>query len=84
MQALIEANLLSERSIVRLDKAAKRTQAEKKALVVIAREQGDPLYKKLVKVYKQKNEILDKLDSKYGTRAIARVRGNARKIDKED
>ena len=83
MQALIEANLLSERSIVRLDKAAKRTQAEKKALVVIAREQGDPLYKKLVKVYKQKNEILDKLDSKYGTRAIARVRGNAKKIDKE-
>ena len=78
---LISENLLSERSIVRLDKQAKRSQAEAKALIVIAREQNDPLYKKLVKVYKQKQAILAQLDSKYGSRAIARVRKNAGKMN---
>ena len=78
---LIAENLLSERSVVRLDKAAKRSQAEAKALVVIAREQNDPLYKKLVKCYKQKQAILAQLDAKYGSRAIARVRKNAGKMN---
>ena len=73
---LIESEMLSERSIVRLDKVAKRSLAEKKALIVIAKEKNDPLYRHLVKVYKRKREIIDKLDKKYGTQAISRVRKN--------
>jgi uncharacterized protein involved in exopolysaccharide biosynthesis len=74
---LISEQLLSERSIVRLDKKAKRSLAEKKAVIVLAREANDPLYRKLVKVYKAKSTLISKLVQKYGTRAKSRVRKNA-------
>lgn len=73
---LVSEQLLSERSVVRLDKQAKRSLAEKKAVIVIAKEQNDPEYKKLVKVYKQKRDIINKLVDKYGSRAASRVRKN--------
>lgn len=79
---LIESEMLSERSIVRLDKVAKRSLAEKKALIVIAKEKNDPLYRELVKVYKRKRKIIDKIDKKYGSQAIQRVRQNRRNMDK--
>jgi len=74
---LISEQILSERSIVRLDKYAKRSLAEKKAVIIIARENNDPLYKKLVTVYKMKKKLISKLVQKYGTRAKSRVRKNA-------
>jgi hypothetical protein len=74
---LISEQILSERSIVRLDKVAKRSLAEKKAVIVLAREANDPLYKKLVKIYKIKKGIIDQLVRKYGSRAKSRVRKNA-------
>lgn len=74
---LISEQLLSERSIVRLDKFAKRSLAEKKAVIVLAREANDPLYRKLVTVYKMKKKLISKLVMKYGSRAKSRVRKNA-------
>lgn len=74
---LISEQLLSEKSIIRLDKAAKKAHAKKKAVIVLAREAGDPLYKKLVTVYKQKRKIIARLVQKYGSRADQRVRKNA-------
>ena len=83
LNMLIESELLSERSIVRLDKVAKRSLAEKKALIVIAKEKNDPLYRQLVKVYKHKREIIDKIDKKYGSQAIQRVRSNKNAMSKK-
>ena len=83
LNMLIESELLSERSIVRLDKVAKRSLAEKKALIVIAKEKNDPLYRQLVKVYKRKREIIDKIDKKYGSQAIQRVRSNKNAMSKK-
>ena len=79
---LVENEMLSERSIVRLDKVAKRSLAEKKALIVIAKEKNDPLYRELVKVYKRKRKIIDKIDKKYGSQAIQRVRQNRKNMNK--
>lgn len=73
---LISEALLSERSIVRLDKFAKRSQAEDKAVIVLAKENNDPLYKKLVLNYKQRRDIKKKLRAKYGARARSRVTKN--------
>ena len=78
---LIESEMLSERSIVRLDKVAKRSLAEKKALIVIAKEKNDPLYRELVKIYKRKRKIIDKIDKKYGSQAIQRVRQNRKNMN---
>jgi uncharacterized protein involved in exopolysaccharide biosynthesis len=74
---LISEQILSERSIVRLDKYAKRSLAEKKAVIVIAREKNDPIYRKLVKVYKAKKLLINQLVRKYGSQAKSRVRKNA-------
>ena len=75
-QVLVSEALLSERSIVRLDKFAKRSQAEDKAVIVLAKENKDPLYKKLVLNYKQRRDIKSKLRTKYGARAKSRVQKN--------
>jgi hypothetical protein len=73
---LISEQILSERSIVRLDKMAKRSLSEKKAVIVIAREKNDADYRKLVKVYKAKKMLIAKLVRKYGNQAKSRVRKN--------
>ena len=87
MLDMIDQHLLSERSIVKLDKQAKLTHAQKKALMVIAREQNDPIYKKLDKLYKQRRVLLNQLEEKYGSRAMSRVRSaksKAKKVKDED
>ena len=87
MLDMIDQHLLSERSIVKLDKQAKLTHAQKKALMVIAREQNDPIYKKLDKLYKQRRVLLNQLEEKYGSRAMSRVRSaksKAKKVKDEE
>lgn len=74
LMALYEANLLSERSIVRLDKLAHRNRAIKKAALQLAKENNDPLYRKLKWVYRRKKELIDAITAKYGNRATAKVR----------
>lgn len=73
---LISESLLSERSIIKLDKNAKKALATKKAAIVIAKENDDPMYKKLAMVYKLKKKLVANIMKKYGNKADARVRKN--------
>jgi NCAIR mutase (PurE)-related protein len=74
IMALVECGLLSERSIVRLDKNAHKSRAAKKAALNMAKTNGDPAYKKLVNVYKMKKALIEKIMTKYGTKAESEVR----------
>ena len=71
---LVEEGLLSEKSIVKIDKYGKRNLAIKKAALALAEDNNDPLYKKLSKVYKQKKQLVDAIMKKYGVRAESVVR----------
>lgn len=74
IMGLYEAGLLSERSIVRLDKDAHRNRAVKKAALQLARDNNDPLYRKLKWVTRKKKQLTDAIFSKYGTKATSKVR----------
>ena len=74
LYALYECGLLSERSIVRLDKNAHRSRAEKKAALQLAKQNNDPLYKKLAWVYRMKKKLVDAITAKYSMKAKAQVR----------
>ena len=74
MNLLESEGLLSEKSIVRLDKNAKKRLAIKKAAIVLAKERKDPLYKKLVLVYKAKQKLIKAIMQKYTNQATIRVK----------
>lgn len=74
IMGLVELGLLSERSIVRLDKNAHRSRAKKKAALQLAKESNDPNYKKLIKVYKLKKVLLERIQKKFGAKAESEVR----------
>ena len=75
---LLNEELLSEKSIIKFDKKAKRKHATNKAAVIIAKEHNDKDFKKLIKVYKMKNMLLGRIFKKYGNKAKIRVRENER------
>lgn len=64
----------TERTIVKFDKAARKSQLKKVAVFAIAKEKKDPLYKKLNTVWKLERNLEAKLYQKYGVQADARVR----------
>lgn len=74
MAELLSEELLSERNILKWDKKAKKKYAKNKAVLVIAREKNDRLFKKLITVMKMRRKLLNQLNDKYGTKADARVR----------
>lgn len=72
----------SERTIIRLDKNAKKRQLKKVAIFAIAKEKKDPLYRKLNTIWKIERNLEAKLFQKYGSKADARVKvyiANAKK-----
>ena len=72
----------TERTIVRFDKAARKSQLKKVAVFAIAKEKKDALFKKLNTVWKIERNLEAKLFQKYGVQADARVRqyiANAKK-----
>lgn len=75
----VKMGLLSERSIVRLDKAAKLTKYESQAVLAIAKEKGDRDFKKLKTVYKMRKVLLDKLEKKYYNEAKRRAKDMMKK-----
>lgn len=78
----IDESYLTERSIVRLDKSAKRSQLIKVAVLAIAKEKNDPLYKKLVTLWKMERRIEKALYKKYESQAKSRAQkyiNNAKK-----
>ena len=68
-KALVESNVLKKGTAMRLSKADDFKRREKIAAYALARQSGDPLYKKLI-LYRQKwRQTSDKILAKYGSKA---------------
>ena len=70
----VNQEIVQERTIVRLDKKAKKTKAEKMAIFTIAREKKDPDFKKLLTVWKLERFLEAKLERKYASKAKIRAK----------
>ena len=68
-QELVNAGIVTERTIVRLDKQAKLSRAFKTAVFTVAREKKDPKYKKLVTCWKAERALEAYLMKKYKAEA---------------
>lgn len=65
----VNEDILMEKSIIRLDKAAKKSKAEKMATFQIAKEKKDRDFKKLLTVWKLERFLENKLTKRYGAQA---------------
>ena len=65
----INEDILVERSIVRLDKEAKKNKAYKMAIFQVAKEKGDRDFKKLLTLWKLERFIEKKLEKRYFAQA---------------
>ena len=65
----INEDILVERSIVRLDKEAKKNKAYKMAIFQIAKEKNDRDFKKLLTLWKLERFIENKLEKRYSAQA---------------
>ena len=65
----INEDILVERSIVRLDKEAKKNRAYKMAIFQVAKEKGDRDFKKLLTLWKLERFIEQKLEKRYFAQA---------------
>ena len=65
----VNEDILVERSIVRLDKQAKKNKAYKMAIFQIAKEKGDRDFKKLLTLWKLERFIEVKLEKRYAAQA---------------
>lgn len=74
LETMIGDNLISEKTIIKLDKKAKLSRAEQQAVLLIAKEKGDKDFFRLVRVWKMRKFLLNKLNKKYGGRAKSRAR----------
>lgn len=77
---LVEMGVVTEKSIVRLDKKAKISRAYKTAIFTIAREKKDPLFKKLVTTWRIERTLEAKLMKKYHTEAMKRAKVSVAKL----
>ena len=65
----INEDILVERSIVRLDKEAKKNKAYKMAIFQVAKEKKDRDFRKLLTLWKLERFIEAKLEKRYGAQA---------------
>ena len=65
----INEDILVERSIVRLDKEAKKNKAYKMAIFQVAKEKGDRDFKKLLTLWKLERFLENKLEKRYSAQA---------------
>lgn len=65
---------VEERSIVKLDKKARKQQAYRLAIYQVAKEANDPFYEKLLTCWEAERMLDDKLEKKYRMKAIARMK----------
>jgi hypothetical protein len=82
VNAAIRDEVLLEKSIVRLDKKAKTSQAQKMAVFTIAKEKNDPKLKKLLTVWRMERLLEMDLFKKYGNEGLRRAKkavGNGQK-----
>lgn len=72
--AAVNEEVLLEKSIVRLDKQAKISRAQKVAVFTIAKEKNDPQFKKLLTVWRMERFLENALLKKYGNEGYRRAR----------
>ena len=65
----VNEDILVERSIVRLDKEAKKSRAYKMAIFQVAKEKKDRDFKKLMTLWKLERFIEEKLEKRYAAQA---------------
>lgn len=70
----VAEGFLTERTIIKFDKNAKKAQLYEVAVAACAREKKDPLYKKLETVYKMERILKGKLRKKYNSSAQKKVK----------
>lgn len=70
----MDEGYFTERTIVRFDKRARRSQLKKVAVFAIAKEKNDVLYRKLVTIWKLERKLEAMLCKKYNTQAEAKVK----------
>ena len=73
-EELKDLGVVTERTIVRLDKKAKLSRAFKTAVFTIAREKKDPKFKKLLTVWKMERALEAYLMKKYQAEATKRAK----------
>lgn len=78
----VNQEIVQERTIVRLDKKAKKSKAEKMAIFTIAREKKDPDFKKLLTVWKLERFLEAKLEKKYASKAKMKAKEALRNATK--
>jgi hypothetical protein len=73
---LIEGSdeMLQEKSIVKLDRAARMSHLRKVSTMTVASEYNDPLYKKLAAINRTKAMLIAKIEQKYSSKGNARMR----------
>lgn len=72
--AAIRDEVLLEKTIVRLDKKARLSQAQKVAVFTVAKERNDPLFKKLLTVWRLERFLEAQLFRKYQNEGLRRAR----------
>ena len=75
----INEDILVERSIVRLDKQAKKNKAFKMAIFQVAREKGDRDFKKLMTLWKLERFLENKLTKRYFAQATQLAKESLKK-----
>ena len=68
-EALMEAGIVSKKTLVRLSKKDDLSRRKKMVVFQLAKEANDPLYNQLVKLRKKEKTIIGKLYMKYSGRA---------------
>lgn len=65
---------VEERTIVKLDKKAKKERAYRLALYQVAKEANNPDYNRLVSLWKAEKILIGKIEKKYRAKAISRMK----------
>lgn len=78
---LVSMGIVTEKTIVRLDKKAKISRAYKTAVFTIAREKKDPKFKKLVTVWRMERALEAYLMKKYHAEAMKRAKVAVAKLN---
>lgn len=77
--ALINGEVVNEKTLVRMDKKARISQVQKMAVFTIAREKNDPIFKKLLTVWRIERSLEEKLFNKYGSEGMRRAKSTVQK-----
>lgn len=74
VQTALKEQVLLEKTIVRLDKKARLSRAQKMAVFEIAKQKNDPKFKKLLTIWRMERYLENFLMKKYGNQAMRMAR----------